>query len=74
MRAILVNPFKHEITEVDAEFNSLTVLQSFLTEGKAVSDKKVGLTSGPRLGAEVHTYLDDEGYYRPNQAWFNLKG
>lgn len=74
MRAILVNPYKREVTEVHADFNKLKVLQSYLTNGTAESGKKVCLTSGPRLGSEVHSYLDDEGYYRPNQAWFNLKG
>jgi hypothetical protein len=74
MRAILVNPYKREVTEVHADFNKLNVLQSYLTNGTHESDKKVFITSGPRVTSEVHTYLDDEGYYRPNQAWFNLKG
>ena len=76
MRAILVNPFKREVTEVHADFNKLAVLQNYLTTGTNINmtGNKACLCAGPRLTAEVHTYVDDEGYYRPNQAWFRLKG
>lgn len=73
MRALLVNPFNRTITEVNADFNNYKVIQSYLANGIADSDKFVCMTMGPRLNNEVHTYLDDEGYYRPNQAWFRLK-
>jgi hypothetical protein len=45
MRAILVNPYKREVTEVHADFNKLNVLQSYLTNGTPESDKKVFITS-----------------------------
>jgi hypothetical protein len=74
MRAIVVDPFKREIREVSADFQKLEVIQAFLADGELKEgNRKVSLTAGPRLSCRVHTYLDDEGYYRPNQGWFMLR-
>jgi hypothetical protein len=78
MRAILVNPFDRTITEVDDDFNNYKVIQSYLANGKADGDKRCFMGSGPRLGVvagkPIHTYVDDEGLFRPDQSFFTLAG
>lgn len=74
MRALLIDPFKREIREVDGPFKSdFTVIQQFLGSGE-LGGRRAPFCCGPRLARNVHTWVDDEGYFRPNQAWFFFKG
>lgn len=74
MRALLIDPHKREIREVDHDFNSdYSLIKQLLGAGE-LGDKKAPLCAGPRFTRDVHSYVDDEGYYRPGQAWFWIKG
>lgn len=72
MRAIIIDPFKKEIREVDF-VGDFRMIQQFVAQG-GPGPLQVTFCSGPRLAPDVMTWCDDEGYFRPDQAWFRLSG
>jgi len=73
MRGILIDPFKREVRDVDGNWNDYTVICRFLAQG-ALGPLHAPLCNGPRFAPDVRSYVDDEGCFRPEQAWFRLKG
>jgi hypothetical protein len=71
MRAILIDPHKLEIREVDDDFGDFRVIKQYLAQGER-GPLSAPLSTGPRLAAEIMTFCDDEGYYRPGQKWFTI--
>lgn len=74
MRAIIIDPHKREIREVDHDFHrDYTLIKQLLGSGE-LGGKRAPLTAGPRFTRDVCSWVDDEGYYRPGQAWFWIRG
>jgi hypothetical protein len=77
IRAIIIDPFKQEVREVEDDFNNFRVIQMYLRFGngaKPITDEGYPLTLGPRIDLIHHMYLDDEGLFRANQCYFELSG
>lgn len=73
IRAILIDPHQRTIREIEANFRARGVLNRFVAQGK-IGDLYAPLCSGPRLGRDVITYVDDEGCFRDGQAWCQITG
>jgi hypothetical protein len=78
IRAIIIDPFKQEVREVEDDFNNFRVIGEYLRWGGSGlgNDRNEGypLTMGPRIDSIHHMYLDDEGLFRANQSYFELSG
>jgi len=68
MRAILINPFEKKISEVEIQ-NTLEDLQVAVGDGE-----KVLITVACELPNGDVIYVDDEGLFKPNNAYFTVDG
>jgi hypothetical protein len=73
MRALIIDPFKRVVREAFANFEDYRVIRQFVGAGE-LGPVQAPFSSGPRLHREIHSYVDDEGCYRPDQAWSRIDG
>lgn len=71
MRALLIDPFKKEVREVDDDFNDFRTIKAYVAQGE-LGPLSVTFSQGPRFAENIHSFVDDEGCFRPEQAWFRL--
>lgn len=72
MKAILIDPFKMEVRLVDDDFDGGNgIIGQYLAQGER-GPKRAPLDTGFRVASGYHSYVDDEGCYRPGQKWFRF--
>lgn len=72
MRAFIIDPFKREVREIDDNFKDFRTIKAYVAQGEP-GPLSVTFSGGPRFSSDIHSWVDDEGAYRPEQAWFRLQ-
>lgn len=70
-RALLIDTHRREVREVRDDFSGLDRLRQYVAQG-GPGPKSATLDGGAVFDGEVQLFVDDEGYYRPGQAWSKI--